>query len=94
MAKKKTKKKVKKKAVKKRKVIIYSTPTCPYCRMAKDFMKRHNVAFKEYDVSVDENARKEMMDKSDQMGVPVIDAGGVIIIGFDEVELRKALKIK
>ncbi|MBW3002369.1 glutathione S-transferase N-terminal domain-containing protein [Candidatus Woesearchaeota archaeon] len=82
------KKKVKKKA----KVIVYSTPTCPWCRKAKEFLKEKKIAFKDYDVSVDDNARDEMIKKSDQMGVPVLDINGIIIVGYDEDAIKAALK--
>ena len=70
---------------------VYSTPTCPWCKKAKDFLKEKKIEFTELDVSMDEKARKEMMKKSGQMGVPVIDINGKIIVGFDVEEIRKAL---
>lgn len=73
------------------KVIIYSTPTCVYCKMAKEFFKENNVAFEERDVALDAVARKEMFDKTHQMGVPVITIGEQVIIGFDKKTLEKAL---
>ena len=76
------------------KVIIYSTPTCVYCRMAKEFFNKHGVSFTELNVLVDEVARKEMSDKSHQMGVPVIEIDGEVFVGFNRVELEKALGIK
>jgi glutaredoxin-like YruB-family protein len=76
-----------------KKVIIYSTPTCHYCHVAKDYFAEHNVAYTEFDVAADIQKRKEMMDKSGQMGVPVIDVDGEIIVGFDEEALVKALGI-
>ena len=75
------------------KVKIYTTPTCVYCKMAKEFFKANNVQYEELDVAKDINARNEMIQKSGQMGVPVIDIDGKIVIGFDEPELRKALKL-
>jgi len=84
------KKKVKKKA----KVIVYSAPTCPWCRRTKEFLKEHNISFKDYDVSVDDKARDEMIKKSDQMGVPVIDIGGKIIVGYDVDKMAEALNIR
>lgn len=75
-------------------VTIYSTPTCPYCKTAKEFMKKNKIKFKDLDVSTDKKAQQEMIKKSNQMGVPVIDANGTIIIGFNETKLRKALKLK
>ena len=76
------------------KVTIYSTPTCVYCKMAKEFFKKNDIAYEEHDVAADAAARKEMFDKSHQMGVPVIDVGGEIIIGFNKGVLEKALGIK
>ena len=76
------------------KVTIYSTPTCVYCKMAKEFFKKNDIAYEEHDVATDIAARKEMFDKSHQMGVPVIDVGGEIIIGFNKGILEKALGIK
>jgi len=81
-----------KKAKKKHKVIVYSTPTCPWCNKAKEFLKENKVAFKDYDVSVDEKAREEMIKKSDQMGVPVLDINGKIIVGYDKDAIKDALK--
>jgi glutaredoxin 3 len=73
-------------------IIIYSTPTCHYCHMAKEYMKAHNIAYTEHDVASDLERRKEMIDKSGQMGVPVIDIEGKILIGFEEGEFADALK--
>ena len=75
-------------------VTIYSTPTCPWCHKAKDFMKENNVKFKDVNVAVDRTAAQEMIEKSGQMGVPVIDIGGKIIVGFDIPAFKKALKLK
>lgn len=76
------------------KVIVYSTPTCPYCHAAKDFLKANNVEFKDIDVSKDQKAAGEMIEKSGQMGVPVLEIGGQVIIGFDKEKIKKALKLK
>ncbi|MBI2010720.1 MAG: glutaredoxin family protein [Candidatus Colwellbacteria bacterium] len=76
------------------KVTIYTTPTCVYCRMTKAFFKEHNVAYEERDVLTDMTARDEMISKSHQMGVPVIDVDGQIIVGFDEKSLSELLQIK
>lgn len=73
------------------KVTIYSTPTCPYCKMAKAYCAENNVAFNDVDVSVDDKAAQEMIEKSGQMGVPVIDIDGKIIIGFDKEAIKEAL---
>ena len=70
---------------------LYSTPSCPYCRMAKDFLEEEKVAYSVIDVSEDEKAAQEMVDKSGQMGVPVMELGNVIIVGFDRGAYRKAL---
>jgi len=75
-------------------VKIYSTPTCPWCMKTKEFLKEHKIKFSDIDVSKNSRAAHEMVDKSGQMGVPVIDIDGKIIVGFDEAELRKTLKIK
>ncbi|MFT5179596.1 MAG: glutaredoxin 3 [Candidatus Paceibacteria bacterium] len=74
-----------------KKVVIYSTPTCTYCKMAKEFFGANNVEYTEHDVSADDAMRTEMIDKSGQMGVPVIDVSGDIIVGFDEPKLRELL---
>lgn len=63
-------------------VTVYSTPTCPYCVMAKNYFKKVGVEYKDVDVSRDENAAREMVMKSGQMGVPVIDINGDIVVGF------------
>ncbi|MBI1839197.1 MAG: glutaredoxin family protein [Candidatus Colwellbacteria bacterium] len=72
---------------------IYSTPYCVYCRMAKEFFKKYNIAYEEFDVASDEGKLKEMVSKSHQMGVPVIDIDGEIFVGFNRSEIAKALKI-
>ena len=76
-----------------KKVAIYSTPTCTFCNLAKEFFKDHNISYTEYNVKDDLVKRKEMIDRSQQMGVPVIDIDGKLMVGFDEVELSKALGI-
>lgn len=75
-------------------VNIYTTPTCVYCQMAKEFFKENNVQYQEHDVSSDAKAREEMINKSGQMGVPVIEVDGDIMVGFDEAKLTELLKIK
>lgn len=75
------------------KVIIYTTPSCVFCRMAKDFFQTHNIVYEEKNAAVDAQAREELVQKSGQMGVPVIDIDGQIIVGFDEPALREALKV-
>ena len=76
------------------KVTIYTTPTCVFCKMAKAFFKNHDIPYVEKNVAVDEGARNEMIQKSEQLGVPVIDISGKIIVGFDEDALADALHIK
>ncbi|MBI3589681.1 MAG: glutaredoxin family protein [Candidatus Liptonbacteria bacterium] len=76
------------------KVIIYSTPTCVYCKMAKALFKEKGVEFEEKDVATNLEARKEMVDKSGQLGVPVIDVGGKIVVGFDKRYLMELLGLK
>ncbi|HLC69696.1 MAG TPA: glutaredoxin domain-containing protein [Patescibacteria group bacterium] len=64
------------------KVLVYSTTSCPYCHMAKDYFKKKGVEFTDFDVGADQNKAQEMIQKSGQMGVPVIDINGQIVIGF------------
>lgn len=75
------------------KVIIYTTPTCVYCKMAKEFFKKNNVAYEEHNVAEDDKAREEMVKKSRQLGVPVIDVDGEIFVGFDQRGLKRVLGI-
>lgn len=74
-------------------VSIYSTPTCHYCNMAKDFFKENNISYTEYDVSVDMDKRNEVVKKSGQMGVPVITIGNDLIVGFNEGRIRELLGV-
>ncbi len=76
------------------KVIVYSTPTCPYCHAAKEFLKENKIAFEDVDVSKNQDRAQEMIEKSGQMGVPVIDINGTIIVGYDKEAIKKALKLK
>lgn len=68
-------------------ITIYSTPTCVYCNHAKEFFKKNNIAYTEYNVASDQDKRKEMVTKSGQLGVPVIDVDGQVMVGFDEETL-------
>ena len=77
-----------------KKVSIYSTPTCVYCHAAKESFKDHGVAYEEYNVATNLEKRKEMIDKTGQMGVPVIAIDNEVIIGFDEPRLAELLEIK
>ncbi|KKU50462.1 MAG: Glutaredoxin-like protein, YruB-family [Parcubacteria group bacterium GW2011_GWA1_47_10] len=72
-------------------VTIYSTPTCHFCHMAKEFFKENNVAYTEYNVASNLEKRQEMMEKSGQMGVPVIVIGDEITVGFDRPKIAKML---
>jgi len=74
-------------------ITIYTTPSCVYCKMTKALFKENNVIYEEKDVSIDAAARDEMIAKSHQMGVPVIDVDGQIIVGFDKPHLSELLKI-
>ena len=77
-----------------KKVTIYSTPTCHFCAEAKKFFNEHNISYTEHNVATDMEKRKEMVDKSGQLGVPVIDIDGQITVGFEESRLAETLGIK
>ncbi|MEM4363706.1 MAG: glutaredoxin domain-containing protein [Candidatus Diapherotrites archaeon] len=79
---------------KKPKITIYTTPTCIFCNLAKEFFKKNKIKYQEFDVLEDEEKAKEMIQKSGQQGVPVIDINGKIIIGFDRNAIKKELGIK
>lgn len=76
------------------KVTIYTTPTCAFCKMTKALFKENNIQYEEKDVSIDRAAADEMIQKSNQMGVPVIDIDGKILVGFDKEGLSQLLNIK
>jgi glutaredoxin 3 len=73
-------------------VVVYSTPSCAYCSMVKDFLKKKQVPFQEYDVSRDQRRADEMVRKSGQMGVPVVDVNGRVLVGYRPAEIEAALK--
>ncbi len=73
---------------------IYSTPTCVYCKTLKEYLKSHDIDFEDIDVSKDGKQLEIMIKDSGQMGVPVVDIDGEIIIGFDKAKIDKILKIK
>jgi len=79
-------------------VVIYTTPTCSFCKMTKEFFKENKVDYTEYDVAADQQKAQEMIDKSGQMGVPVIVISEgdkeEIVVGFDEAKLKGGLDIK
>jgi len=75
-------------------VKIYSTPTCPYCKTAKEFLAENNIQFEEVDVASSQTAAQEMIAKSGQMGVPVLEVDGQVIVGFDRAKIKSLLNIK
>lgn len=75
-------------------ITIYSTPTCGYCKMAKEYLTSKNIPYTEVDVSVDRAKQEEMIKKSGQYGVPVIDVDGKIIVGYDKRKLDEYAGIK
>ena len=76
------------------KVIVYSTSTCPYCDEAKNFLKKNKIKFSDINVNEDKKAAMDMIKKSGQTGVPVIDIDGKIVTGFDKDKLKQLLKLK
>ena len=74
-----------------KKVLVYSTPTCPYCKRVKDYLTQKGVAFSDYNVAEDREKAKEMIDKSKQMGVPVIVVGDDVVVGFNQAKLDSLL---
>lgn len=70
---------------------IYTTPTCAFCKMSKEYFKKNNIAYEEYNVAADIARRQELIDRTHQFGVPVIDINGKIIIGFDRPKIDAAL---
>ena len=75
-------------------VKIYTTQNCVYCKLAKDFLKKNNIEYQEINVGDDEKALKDMIEKSHQLGVPVIEIGKEIFVGFNRAEIAKALDLK
>ena len=75
-------------------VIVFSTPSCTYCNMAKKYFRENRVKFRDVDVSRDQAAARDMVRRSGQSGVPVIDIGGKIIVGFDRQKINRLLEIK
>ncbi|MBT4538908.1 NrdH-redoxin [Candidatus Woesearchaeota archaeon] len=72
-------------------VKVYTTPTCGWCKKTKEFLKEKGVKFVEKDVTTDDKARDEAVEKSGQMGVPVIDIDGKILVGFNPKKIEEAL---
>ena len=79
--------------MKAKKIVVYSTPTCHYCNIAKDFFKAMGLKYEEINVATDLEKRKEMVDKSGQMGVPVFEIDGEVVVGFDEEYISKVLSL-
>ena len=77
-----------------KKVIVYSTPTCHFCHAAKEFFDSNNIKYDEFDVAGNMEKRKEMMEKSGQLGVPVIIIDNQVVVGFDKPRLSQLLDIK
>ena len=75
-------------------VTIYTTPTCHFCQMSKEYFKEHNVTYTEHNVAADMEKRQEMIDKSGQMGVPVVFIGEEMIVGFDKRRFDELLGIE
>jgi len=75
-------------------VKVYSTPNCPYCKMLKAYLGEHNQTFEDIDVSVNQIAAQEMISKSGQLGVPVTDIDGQIVVGFDRKKIAQLLNIQ
>ena len=75
-------------------VKVYSTATCPYCHTLKEFLKKNNIEFEDIDVSQDKEALGEMVKKSGQMGVPVVDIDGQIVVGFDKEKITELLSLE
>ena len=75
------------------KVKVYTTPICPYCVALKEFLKENKIEFEEIDVSQDEMAAKEMIEKTGQMGVPVLEIDGEFVVGFDKEKIKKLLNL-
>ncbi len=74
------------------KPIIYTTITCPFCKMAKNYFKEKGIEYEEKDVTHDASLQQEMIGKSNQFAVPVLDIGGKIIVGFQKSQIEEALK--
>ncbi len=74
-------------------VKVYSTSTCPWCHKVKEWLKENKIEFADINVEDDEKAKNEMIEKSGQMGVPVIDIDGTVIVGFDVEKMKSALKM-
>ncbi|MCI2425136.1 glutaredoxin family protein [Candidatus Acetothermia bacterium] len=74
-------------------IIVYTTPTCSWCHAVKEYLNDHNVTFEEVDVAADMESAQEMIDKSGQYGVPVLDIDGTIVVGFDRAQIDRLLNL-
>ncbi len=75
------------------KVKVYTTPVCPYCELLKKYLKEHNIEFEAIDASQDQSAAEKIVQKTGQMGVPVIEINGEFIVGFDKAKIAELLNI-
>lgn len=78
----------------KKRVIVFSTPTCHFCNLAKQYLRQQKIAFKDVDVSRDAAAARDLVRRTGQMGVPVIDINGKVIVGFDRPKINQLLGIR
>jgi len=78
----------------KKRVIVFSTPSCPHCRSAKKYFRQRGISFKDVDVSRDKAGARDMVRRSRQNGVPVIDIGGKIIVGFNRTKIDRFLDLR
>ncbi len=77
-----------------KKIVVFGTTVCPWCQKTREFLSSHKIKYTDINVGENKKALDEMVKKSGQMGVPVIDIDGKIVVGFDEPKLKKILKIK
>lgn len=77
-----------------KKVRVFSTQTCPYCVVLKEFLKERSIDFEDIDVAEDKEALKEMVEKSGQMGVPVLEINDEIVVGFNKERIKELLNIR
>ena len=73
---------------------VYTTPTCPWCTTVKNFLRKNGVRYNEVDVAADQNSAQAMVSKSGQQGVPQTEVNGEMVIGFDQVKLKRLLELK